>query len=70
MMEMTQPRNSISMLGGKGPFERIDMGGMFTILKVRAKLTPESAAGWYEHPRGTVADLASDAELARDGIKP
>ena len=69
MMMMKTPRNSISMVGGKGPFDEIDMGGMFTILKVRQKLTPESAAGWYEHPKGTVAEQASDADLARDHIK-
>ena len=66
---MKTPKNSISMLGGKGPFDQIDMGGMFTILKVRKQLTAESAAGWYEHPKGTVADEASDADLARDNIK-
>ena len=69
MMMMEQPRNSISMLGGKGPFDEIDMGGMFTILKIRDHLTAESAAAWYDHPKGTVADVASDADLARDGIK-
>ena len=69
MMMMRTPRNSISMLGGKGPFDEIDMGGMFTIVKVRKHLTAETAAGWYEHPAGTVADLATDADLARDNIK-
>ncbi|HEU0036141.1 MAG TPA: copper oxidase [Kofleriaceae bacterium] len=69
MMTMKQPRNSISMMGGKGPFDQIDMGGMFTIVKVRKQLTADNAAGWYEHPAGTVADVASDADLARDGIK-
>ena len=69
MMTMKHPRNSISMLGGKGPFDQIDMGGMFTIVKVRKKLTAANAGGWYEHPAGTIADVASDAELARDGIK-
>ncbi len=69
MMTMTRPRNSISMVGGKGPFDQIDMGGMFTIMKVRSKLTAETANGWFEHPKGTVADEASAAELARDGIK-
>jgi FtsP/CotA-like multicopper oxidase with cupredoxin domain len=69
MMAMKQPRNSISMMGGKGPFAQIDMGGMFTIVKIRQKLTAENAAGWYDHPKGTVADVASDADLARDGIK-
>ena len=69
MMMMKTPRNSISMVGGKGPFDEIDMGGMFTIVKVRQKLTPANAAGWYEHPKGTVAEQASEADLARDHIK-
>jgi FtsP/CotA-like multicopper oxidase with cupredoxin domain len=69
MMTMKTPRNSISMVGGKGPFDEIDMGGMFTIVKVRQKLTAATAAGWYEHPKGTVAEQASDADLARDHIK-
>jgi hypothetical protein len=69
-MAMPQPANSISMAGGKGPFEDIDMGGMFTILKVRDKLTAETANGWYRHPDGTVAGPASAEDLARDGIEP
>ena len=68
MMTMKMPNNSISMMGGKGPFDEIDMGGMFTMIKVRAKLGADP--GWYEHPKGTVADEATDADLARDGIKP
>src|SRR5690606_3180792 len=36
---MPQPANSISMMGGKGPYGMIDMGGMFTIVKIREKLT-------------------------------
>jgi hypothetical protein len=32
-------------------------------------LTGDSDPGWYAHPRGTVAEPASDADLARDGIK-
>jgi FtsP/CotA-like multicopper oxidase with cupredoxin domain len=70
MMQMTLPDNSISMLGGDGPFGRIDMGGMFTILKVRDKLAGDKDPGWYEHPAGTIAAKATAAELARDGIKP
>jgi FtsP/CotA-like multicopper oxidase with cupredoxin domain len=69
MHKMALPDNSISMLGGDGPFGLIDMGGMFTILKVRQKLTGTGDPGWYEHPAGSVADKASAAELARDGIK-
>jgi FtsP/CotA-like multicopper oxidase with cupredoxin domain len=69
-MRMPQPRNSISMVGGAGPFGTIDMGGMFTILKVRDRLTDQSASGWYEHPPGSVAVEADADELTRDGITP
>jgi FtsP/CotA-like multicopper oxidase with cupredoxin domain len=69
MMKMQLPDNSISMLGGDGPFGLIDMGGMFTILKVRKKLEGDKDPGWFEHPAGTVAGEASAADLSRDGIK-
>lgn len=69
MMMMGHPRNSISMVGGKGPFDEIDMGGMFTIVKVRTKLTTETANGWFAHPKDSVASEASADELSRDGIK-
>src|SRR6058998_1428875 len=57
-MGMAVPRNSIPMVGGKGPFGPIDMGGMFTVLKVRDGITSFDDPGWYEHPVGTVAELA------------
>ncbi|MBA3540254.1 MAG: copper oxidase [Deltaproteobacteria bacterium] len=69
MHEMELPTNSISMMGGEGPFGLIDMGGMFTILKVRKQLTGDQDPGWYTHPAGTVAVEASADELARDHIK-
>ena len=69
MMMMKTPHNSISMMGGKGPFDQIDMGGMFTVVKVRKHLTPETAAAWFDHPKGTVADEATASDLARDNIK-
>lgn len=69
MHAMELPDNSISMLGGAGPFGLIDMGGMFTILKVRKQLTGDQDPGWYDHPAGTVAGEATADELARDGIK-
>jgi len=69
MHTMELPKNSVSMLGGKGPFGTIDMGGMFTILKVRDRLDGNADPGWYRHPSGTVASEASADELARDGIK-
>jgi FtsP/CotA-like multicopper oxidase with cupredoxin domain len=67
-MGMPVPRNSIPMRGGPGPFATIDMGGMFTILKVRDRVTGESDPGWYAHPEGTVARAATAEELAADGV--
>jgi FtsP/CotA-like multicopper oxidase with cupredoxin domain len=68
-MQMPGPKNSIPMLGGQGPFGSIDMGGMFSILKVRDGLTSYADPGFYKHPAGTVADLASPEDLKRDGIE-
>jgi hypothetical protein len=67
-MNMPVPKNSIPMKGGQGPFSLIDMGGMFTVLKVRKNLASYDDPGWYVHPRGTVADAASADDLRRDGI--
>jgi manganese oxidase len=67
-MGMAVPENSTPMRGGKGPFGSIDMGGMFTVLKVRDDPGSADPSGWYRPPRGTVADLADPASLRRDGI--
>lgn len=67
---MTVPENSIPMVGGYGPFDYITMGGLLTILKVREGLASYEDPGWYEHPEGTVASLASREQLQRDGIDP
>jgi manganese oxidase len=69
-MRMAMPTNSIPMMGGKGPFASIDMGGMFTVLKVRARPELEDGSGWYQHPKGTVADVAPADRMAADGIDP
>jgi hypothetical protein len=68
-MGMPVPAGSIPMLGGRGPFGVIDMGGMFTILKVRDRLSGTQDPGWYAHPGGTVARVASSAELREDGVE-
>jgi manganese oxidase len=65
-MGMSVPRNSIPMLGAPGKHDYIDMGGMFTILKVRENLTHYDDTGWYENPPGTLAGLASNEELQHD----
>jgi manganese oxidase len=67
-MGMDVPKNSIPMLGGKGQYDPITMGGMFTILKVRPDITSYDDPGWYKHPAGTLASLASADDLKRDGI--
>lgn len=68
VMKMPVPKNSIPMVGGPGPFGYIDMGGMFTVVKVRDGIPSYADPGWYEHPEGTVARRASQAELRADGI--
>jgi len=72
MMEMNMPvpPNSLPMRGGRGPYAPIDMGGMFTVLKVRDKPDTEDGNGWYAAPPGSVAAIASAADLAADGVDP
>ena len=67
---MPYPPNTIAMKGATGPFgDYISMGGLFTILKIRDRLgSYDGDPGWYQHPPGTVAFKASEADLARDGI--
>jgi FtsP/CotA-like multicopper oxidase with cupredoxin domain len=67
-MGMAVPRNSIPMVGGVGPFGEITMGGMFSIFKVREHLTSYDDPGWYENPKGTLADVAAPEDLRRDGV--
>ena len=48
--------NTLPMMTGEGPFGGIEMGGMFTVIKIREGLASyESDPGWYTHPPGTVA---------------
>jgi FtsP/CotA-like multicopper oxidase with cupredoxin domain len=65
MSGMAQPVNSVAMMGSDGPHGTIDMGGMFTLLKVRDSLATKP--GWYSAP--TMASEASATDLRRDGIE-
>lgn len=47
--------NKFPMMPGEGPFGAIEMGGMFTIVKIRDKVAGYDDPGWYRHPEGTVA---------------
>ena len=56
-MEMPLPDNTLPMMTGAGPFGPLEMGGMFTVVKVREELARNDYRdpGWYQHPRGSVA---------------
>jgi FtsP/CotA-like multicopper oxidase with cupredoxin domain len=58
---MTVPRNSVPMRGGEGPYGPIDMGGMFTVLKIRDDIDYDRDPGWYRQPKGTAAWRVSAA---------
>jgi FtsP/CotA-like multicopper oxidase with cupredoxin domain len=54
MMEMGRPANTLPMMTGQGPFGDVEMGGMFTVLKVRAGITSYADPGWYQQPGDTM----------------
>jgi hypothetical protein len=75
-MEMAMPDNTLPMMTGFGQFGPIEMGGMFTVLKIRADLAADDYRdpGPYRHPEGTVAyefqgkpDLAPRSENPAPG---
>lgn len=56
------PENTLPMMMGKGPYGNIEMGGMFTTVKVRDDIRRGDYRdpGWYDAPDGTVASRVSD----------
>ncbi len=63
-MEMPLPDNTLPMMTGTGQFGPIEMGGMFSVVKVREGIGANDYKdpGWYKHPPGTVAyEVASEA---------
>jgi len=66
-MGMKVPRNSLPMIGAKGPHDYITMGGMYTNIKIRDHLESyDKDPGWYETPDGTRAETAGADEMKRD----
>ncbi len=60
------PQNTLAMMAGKGPYGNIEMGGMFTTVKVRDKMKAGdySDPGWYDAPESTVAArISSDPDF-------
>ncbi|MFZ5525570.1 MAG: multicopper oxidase family protein [Pseudomonadota bacterium] len=56
-MDMALPENTLPMMMGNGPFGSLEMGGMFSVVKVRDHIKPGDYKdpGWFQHPKGTVA---------------
>jgi manganese oxidase len=56
-MEMPMPDNTLPMMTGFGQFGPLEMGGMFSVIKVREGLGADDYRdpGPYKHPPGTVA---------------
>ncbi|MBP0600214.1 copper oxidase [Herbaspirillum sp. LeCh32-8] len=72
-MEMPLPDNTLPMMSGRGPYGAIEMGGMFSTVKVRKNLARNDYRdpGWYRAPAGSVAyewtGEAPAPSLAPDG---
>jgi FtsP/CotA-like multicopper oxidase with cupredoxin domain len=49
------PDNTLPMMTGRGPYGPMEMGGMFTVLKVREGIESYEDPGWYAQPVGTRA---------------
>ena len=51
---MKGPENTLAMMTGQGPFGKLEMGGMFTVVKVREGLARNDYTdpGWYQAPPG------------------
>ena len=56
-MEMPMPDNTLPMMSGFGQYGPMEMGGMFSVVKVREGLAANDYKdpGPYKHPPGTVA---------------
>ena len=63
-MQMPLPDNTLPMMSGDGQYGSLEMGGMFTTVKIREGLATNDYKdpGWYKHPQGTVP-----SELDGDG---
>ena len=57
VMEMELPDNTTPMMTGWGPHGPIEMGSMFSVVKVREGIQSNdySDPGWYQNPPGTEA---------------
>lgn len=65
-MEMPLPDNTLPMMTGFAQFGPVEMGGMFSVVKVREGLAKNDYKdpGWFKHPEGTVAFEYKGQKLA------
>ena len=56
-MQMELPANTFPMMTGTGPYGPMEMGGMFSVVKVRDDVQHGDYRdpGWYKHPPGAIA---------------
>ena len=56
-MEMPLPENTLPMMTGFAQFGAVEMGGMFSVVKVREGLASGDYKdpGWFKHPEGKVS---------------
>ena len=73
-MQMPLPDNTVPMMTGDGPYGSVEMGGMFSVLKVRRDQKPGDYKdpGWFKQPPGTQAHewtgpLAEPARFKSEG---
>ena len=67
-MEMPLPDNTLPMMTGTGPFGALEMGGMFSVVKVREGIARNDYKdpGWFKHPPGSVArEWTGEAPVAQ-----
>ncbi|MFZ5673409.1 MAG: multicopper oxidase family protein [Pseudomonadota bacterium] len=73
-MEMPLPDNTLPMMTGFAQFGPVEMGGMFSVVKVRQGLAAGDYKdpGWFGHPEGTVAyewkGASRNAERAKSPV--
>ncbi len=58
MGHMPGPENTLPMMMGEGRYGKLEMGGMFSMIRVRDELGTQ--AGFYEAPAGTQARKVSE----------
>jgi len=70
-MEMPLPENTAPMMTGDGPFGSVEMGGMFSVVKVRRDQAPGDYSNpeWFNHPDGSVArEVEAPEEVSRTEV--